>query len=369
MKPRQHRSKSHDESARVKSTGEIPTAVFADPSGGDRSNKNFPKTDINYWKARLILRRYRFPASGESEQHLAAYINDMHGGYFFPLGTADIEEAAAKACKIHQMATEQGWDDVCREFSRELIVSFEWCTNPVLWTYTTIHTLLGKCAEVPLDQSPANLNRQRVLVVEPDEGIRRALCWSIDHQAGFVSVPCSSAESFSQMLVQHKPRIVLLSRKLTGSVGFKSAGAIAPIQPGVPAITYSVHMDGDQMFVSTPGGAAGYLVKRVPPDRLLEPILKANNRPDQKPEDPLLRVKYYFQQLLQLPSNHDNAALASLTPRERQVLEFLSKGYVDKEIAQAMGIGIWTVHDHIKNIFQRLRVRTRVEAAIRYLEK
>jgi DNA-binding NarL/FixJ family response regulator len=369
MKSRQHRSKSHDEFTRVKSTGEISTAVFAEHSGNEGPNKKFPKTDLNYWRERLILRRYRFPASGESEQDLAAYINDPHGGYFFPLGTPDVETAAAKACKIYRMAAEQGWDDVCREFSRELIVSFEWCTNPVLWTYTTIHTLLGKCAEASLDQPQANLNRQRVLVVELDEGIRRALCWSIDHQAGFVSVPCSSTEAFSQTLAQHKPRIVLLSRKLTGPVGFKSAGTIAPIQPGIPAITYSVHADGDQMLVSTPGGAAGYLVKRVPSDRLLEPVLKAVNRPDLKPEDLLVRVKYYFQQLLQLPSNHDNAALASLTPRERQVLEFLSKGYVDKEIAQAMGIGIWTVHDHIKNIFQRLRVRTRVEAAIRYLEK
>jgi DNA-binding NarL/FixJ family response regulator len=369
MKPRQHRSKSHEEFARVKSTAGISAAVSAEPSNDAVPDKNFPKKDLNYWRERLIVRRYRFPASGESEQDLAAYINDTNGGYFFPLGTPDAEMAAAKACQIYQMATEQGWNDVCREFSRELIVSFEWCNNPVLWTYTTIHTLVGKHAETPSDQPQANLNRHRIFVVESDEGIRQAICWSIDHQAGFVSVPCASAESFNQMMALHKPRMVLLSHKLAGPVGFKSAGTIATIRPGVPATTYSVHVDGDQMFVSTPGGAAGYLVKRVPSDRLLEPILKAVNRQDLKPEDLLLRVKYYFQQLVQLPSNHDNAALASLTPREREVLELLSKGYVDKEIAQAMGIGIWTVHDHIKNIFQRLQVRTRVEAAIRYMEK
>lgn len=268
------------------------------------------------------------------------------------------------------MMIEQGWENICREFSRELIVSFEWCINPVLWTYTTIHTLVGKLEDVPQhESSTGKSNRRRVLVVEPDEGIRQALCWSVDHQPGFASIPCRSPESFSQMLAFHKPRIVLLSRKLAEAVGFKSAGTIAAIHPGVPAATYSVHADGDRMFVSTPGGAAGYLVKRVPPDRLLDPVLKALSRPDLKSEDILLRVKYYFQELLQLPSGHDNSAIASLTPREREVLELLSKGYVDKEIAQAMGIGIWTVHDHIKNIFQRLHVRTRTEAAIRYMEK
>ena len=47
----------------------------------------------------------------------------------------------------------------------------------------------------------------------------------------------------------------------------------------------------------------------------------------------------------------------------------LSKGCVDKEISTAMGISVWTVHGHIKKIFERLNVRTRTEAVIRHLEK
>jgi len=241
--------------------------------------------------------------------------------------------------------------------------------NPVLWTYTTIHTLVGKQAGQASDVSSPNPNRQRVLVVELDTGIRRALCWSVEQQAGFASVPCDSAAAFADTLESHRPRMVLLNRNVAGRVGFKSAGTVAPIQPGVPALTYSVHADGDRMFVSTPGGAAGYLVKRVKPDRLLEPILKVASRSELMTEDFLLRVKYYFQELLQLHSGHDSLALAKLTPREREVMELLSKGCVDKEIAQAMGISLWTVHGHIKNIFERLQVRTRTEAVIRYLEK
>ena len=367
MKP--PRSKLYQKLGRVKSTGGISATASPEDFQQDQTAKKLPANDANYWKERLILRRYRFPASGESEHDLAAYVSDADAGYFFPLGTADVEMAATKACQIYQVVAEQGWDSACREFTRELIVSFEWCLNPVLWTYTTIHTLTGKRAEVDSSPPRDNLNRHRVLVLELDDGVRRALCWSIDHQAGFVSVPCNSIEFFNRALVQHKPRMVLLNRNLAGPAGFKSAGSVAPIQPGVPAITYSVHSDGDHMFVSTPGGAAGYLVKRVQPDRLLEPVLKAISRPDLMTEDFQLRVKYYFQELLQLPSGHDNSGLAKLTPREREVLELLSKGYVDKEIAQAMGIGIWTVHDHIKNIFERLHVRTRTEAAIRYLEK
>ena len=285
--------------------------------GKDQTEKNLHKTDSRYWQHRLILRRYRFPASGESEQDLTTRIDQGGIGYFFPLGTSDMETAAAKAGQIHQMVVKQGWNTVFQQFPRELIVSFEWCMNPVLWTYTTIHTLVGKRTELALESSPANPNRQRVLVVELDAGIRRALCWSINQQAGFVSVACDSIEAFTQALALHKPRMVLLNRNLAGRIGFKSTGTVAPIQPGVPALTYSVHVDGDQMFVSTPGGAGGYLVKRVKPDRLLEPILKVASRSELMTEDFLLRVKYYFQELLQLHSSHDNLALAKLTRRER----------------------------------------------------
>jgi len=361
-----HRSKS----ARKFGQNKTRSKIFpAPPSTPDPPENPHPRNDARYWRQRLLLRRYRFPASGETEQDLAAQIDHAGIGFYFPLGTPDMEAAAARACQIYQVAVKQGWGAVCRHFSRELIVSFEWCMNPVLWTYTTIHTLVGKRSGPESDKTTPHPNRQQVLVVELDAGIRRALCWSIDQQAGFVSVPCDSAVSFTNALKLQKPRMVLLNRHMAGRIGFKSPGTVTPLQPGVPALTYSVHVDGDQMFVSTPGGAGGYLVKRVKPDRLLEPILKVASRSELMTEDFLLRVKYYFQELLQLRSSHDSLALARLTHREQEVMELLSKGCVDKEIAQAMGISLWTVHGHIKNIFERLQVRTRTEAVIRYLEK
>jgi DNA-binding NarL/FixJ family response regulator len=80
-------------------------------------------------------------------------------------------------------------------------------------------------------------------------------------------------------------------------------------------------------------------------------------------------VKRFFNELLRPRSTQRTGALARLTPRENEVLLLLSKGCVDKEIAQALGISAWTVHGHIKKIFERLQVRTRTEAVVRYLEK
>jgi DNA-binding NarL/FixJ family response regulator len=111
------------------------------------------------------------------------------------------------------------------------------------------------------------------------------------------------------------------------------------------------------------------LFKRVPPTGLLEPIVNSADDGDLSAQDQQTSVKSFFRALLQTHHNDDASGLAKLTRRERDVLGLLSKGRVDKEIAQALGISAWTVHDHIKSIFERLRVRTRTEAVARYLEK
>ena len=182
------------------------------PSGSFVKSKPAANINDGNWKDRLILRRYRFPASGETENDLATRIEQGGVGYFFPLGTSNVEAATATAARIYQTVLDQGWNSVFQQFPRELIVSFEWCMNPVLWTYTTIHTLVGKRAEPALESPPVNPNRQRVLILELDAGIRRALCWSIDQQSGFGSVGCDSVEAFTQALATHKPRMVLLTQ-------------------------------------------------------------------------------------------------------------------------------------------------------------
>ncbi|HXF10360.1 MAG TPA: response regulator transcription factor [Desulfuromonadaceae bacterium] len=319
------------------------------------------------WRQRLLLRRYQFPGSGESGKDFTARIDHGGQGFYFPLGTSDVESAADRAEKIHQAADRQGWEVVCRKFSRELMVGFEWSANPILWSYTTIHTLVGPGftnLERPLDP-----NLSPVLIAETDEGIARALAWCVNQQKDLQGIICSSEKSFEHAFEARKPQIVLLNRNFAGRVGFESSGRMATIRANVPALTYSCAMDGDQLFASTPGGAEGYLLKRVKPEKIFEPIHGVSGRPDFSADDMLARVKNYFKGLLQSRSSQDASALAKLTPREQEVLALLSKGCVDKEIASALGISAWTVHGHIKKIFERLKVRTRTEAVVRYLEK
>lgn len=317
------------------------------------------------WQQRLLLRRYRFAPSHESETDFAARIDYAGLGFYFPLATSNPKLAAAKAEKIYQTVARQGWNAACRKFSRELMVGFEWCANPILWTYTTIHTLVASSGNPAATDKN---NSQNVLIVEADAGIRRALEWCVNQQGGLCGIGCDSEKSFDPALEAYKPQMILVNRNLARRVGLEFPGEIATIRT-VPALTYSCAMDGDQLFASTPGGAEGYLLKRVKPEKLFEPVLDASARPNFSSNDMPARVKMWFKGLLQSRSHPETSALAKLTPRENEVLALLSKGCVDKEIASALGISAWTVHGHVKKIFERLNVRTRTEAVVRYLEK
>jgi DNA-binding NarL/FixJ family response regulator len=331
--------------------------------------EGFSKTDVRFWRQQLLQRRYRFPASGEPEKSFAVRIGHAGSAYFFPLGTTDLDEAAKMACRIYCTVVRQGWEAAGKLFPRELIVAFEWSANPIMWTYTTVHTLVGRIAHVETLSAPARAELQRVLIIETDTGLRRALTWCINHQPGFSAIACASPETFAAAFAAHKPKLVLLNRSLAERMGIEFSGGLTPLPSGALALAYSVSVDGDHMFVSTPGGAEGYMLKRVSPVSVLDPMLQTGAISATSTEDYLAAVKSFFKGLLRPWSGQHTDALAKLTPRENEVLLLLSKGGVDKEIATAMGISVWTVHGHIKKIFERLGVRTRTEAVVRYLEK
>src|SRR5205823_12247151 len=114
----------------------------------------------------------------------------------------------------------------------------------------------------------------------------------------------------------------------------------------------------------------GYLLKRTSPDRLFEPIVGALKDGDLSPDRIALQVRRYFQSLAEsLSTLESEREMSRLTQREHDILNLLSKGFLDKEIADALGISLWTVHGHLKNIYEKLGVHTRTEAAVRYLHK
>lgn len=313
-----------------------------------------------FWKDRLVRRRYQFPQAGAPDRALTARIDHAGRAFYFPTGHAELEPATERAQQIYDTVAAHGWEAACQRFARELTVGFEWSAQPVMWTYTTIHTAVGQ-AEPQASPPASGGGAARVLVIEGDPGIRQSLIWCLEEAGTVRAFACARAEEMAAALAHYKPRVVLVNRNFAGRVTAAPRHALV--------VSYSVARDGDELFASTPGGSEGYIFKRIAPTSLLEPIAGPDGDMTPTLDFFQARIRSYFKDLFLPAAASEAARLGKLTRREKDVLGLLSKGYMDKEIAESLGISAWTVHDHIKSIFERLRVRTRTEAVARYLEK
>jgi DNA-binding NarL/FixJ family response regulator len=319
--------------------------------------------DAEYWKRRLIHRTYPEPARGR-DREFSVRIEYARRSQYFPLGTSDEAEAAARAMRIYRAVVDKGWGFADGLFPRELSLALRWQDNPLAWTYTTIHTRRS-------GGPGSNRGHQghRVALIEPDVGIRFALAECANSQEGFrCDLAFDGMASALRELPRQRVDLVLANHDLPEAPPAFSLDALQRVRPGLAVICYSVFEDADQLFKSTPGGSAVYMLSRTSPYRLFEPIADLEGPPAR--ERVASCVRAYFQRLSALlPLGTPIWKLARLTPREHEILDCLSKGDLVKEIADRLGISNWTVQGHVKSIFEKLNVHTRTEAVIKYLHK
>jgi DNA-binding NarL/FixJ family response regulator len=330
-----------------------------------------PKTDARYWKRRLLRRRPTSIANLTTSGEFSARIEHAGTSYYFPLGTLHEDSAAAKARDIYLAVVKDGWDTVNQWFPHEVTVAVHWADNPLAWTYATFHTVVEDLVPRTAFGASRRSRHVPVAVVESDASIRRALFRCVNSQDGFT---CTATFASAKEALHGIPRcashLVLVSRALPDITPNEFADRLRRLAPDLAVLFFAAYEDSDQLFKATPGGASGYLLKRTPPERLFEPVMEALEAETLSAERIALHVRRYFQNLIASLSGDDSAHdMAKLTHREHEILNLLSKGYVDKEIAEALTISIWTVHGHLKKIFEKLGVHTRTEAAIKYLHK
>src|SRR5262249_31075170 len=160
------------------------------------------------------------------------------------------------------------WDAAQRQFSRELTIAIHWANNPLAWTYTTVHT----CPDHGNLRPPAAAHHPAppwpVALIETDPDLRHALTDGLNQHAEFYCQGAFvNAEQALDALPRRRAHLVLVNQHLAMTESFRRLHQFAP---DWPALSYSVHEDSEQLFMATPGGATGYLLKRTSPDKLLE---------------------------------------------------------------------------------------------------
>jgi DNA-binding NarL/FixJ family response regulator len=320
---------------------------------------------VAYWKARLLQRRYPAPNSRDDATEWSARIEHDGQAHYFPLGTSSPRLAASRALKTYQLVVRKGWAAASQKHAREVTLALHWAMEPVAWTYTTLHTL----RHVRAGLSP-NQPRIKVALLESEPSLRDALEYWINQHAALRCVrTVASGAAAIEHAADHSGLLWLVNSAVGGEPkGRDWLARLSDSSPETCGLMYSLYEDSNQVFLAAPGGASGYMLKRTPADRFLDPIT-LGGVPDRITADLILsRVRQYFQAALAF-APVPSSSVVPLTTREHEILELVGKGYVDKEIAARLGISPWTVHGHMKNIFEKLSVHSRTEAVVRSFHK
>jgi DNA-binding NarL/FixJ family response regulator len=202
----------------------------------------------------------------------------------------------------------------------------------------------------------------RVSVVEDDTRVRGGLVQLINLSEGFQCVSQhSTGETALAELGRVKPDVVLMDINLPGINGVECARQLRPSLPQAQIMMLTVYEDTELIFKALTAGATGYLLKQTPPAELLAAIRDVHRGGSPMTSHIARKVVASFQQTA------PTRTLENLTPREQEVLDHLARGFLYKEIAEALGISYDTVHAHIRRIYEKLQVRSRTEAVAKHL--
>jgi DNA-binding NarL/FixJ family response regulator len=211
----------------------------------------------------------------------------------------------------------------------------------------------------------ANPKTIAVAVVEDDAGLRGSLRKILEDGPGTRCVAVvGSAEEALVRLPGAKPDVVLMDINLPGASGVECVARLAPLLPQAHFIMLTVFDDTEAVFQSLAAGAVGYLTKPMDPERLLAAIRDVHAGGAPMTSSIARRIVQAFRK----PAVGARAGVEDcLAPREQEILNLLSKGYLQKEIAEQLGISFPTVRTLTARIYKKLHVHSRSQAVAKYL--
>ncbi len=161
------------------------------------------------------------------------------------------------------------------------------------------------------------------------------------------------------------PDVVLMDLQLPDTTGVECTFQLKSQLPGTQFMIFTVHEDSEQIFNALKSGASGYLLKRTPPDEILAAIRDLHSGGAPMSSEIARKVVQSFRPAA--PARAPKPALETLSPRQEEILRLLSQGHTVKEIADHTGLTVETVRSYLKLVYQKLHVRSRTEALLKFL--
>lgn len=206
----------------------------------------------------------------------------------------------------------------------------------------------------------------RVAVIEDDRIMRALLEKLITKQPELdLCGAWGSGEEALAALHPLRPDVVVVDLELPGISGEDSIRALSAVLPCAAFVVLTMHEDAERVFGALQAGANGYLLKGSHSSVIVSGIQAAHlGGSPLSPEVAGMVIRTFKKNGGKKPP----IPLPSLSPRERQILERLATGMAPKEVAAELDISYETVRDYLKQIYQKLHVRSRTEAVLRFLE-
>jgi len=205
----------------------------------------------------------------------------------------------------------------------------------------------------------------RVSIVEDDAPARGILAGWLGRAEGF---RCQSQHASGELALANlpleKPDVVLMDINLGGINGVECVRRLKPLLPDTQFVMLTVYEDADHILRALEAGASGYLLKQTPRTQLLAAVREVSAGGSPMTSNIARKVVLSFQ--------HSRPSLPEetpLSPREQEVLDLLARGYLYKEIADALNISVPTVNTYIRRIYEKLQVRSRSQAVARYAHR
>lgn len=204
----------------------------------------------------------------------------------------------------------------------------------------------------------------KVAIIEDLESFRNALATLVERTNGFVLVGSfANAEEALQPIIDTSPDICLVDINLPGMNGIELVSKIRQAKPKTLCMMCTAYDEDEKVFQALEAGAHGYLLKASTPQKITDAMLELFNGGSPMSNEIARKVVTRFSKV------NTNKALEVLTNRENEILTFLSKGLLYKEIALQLSISPETVRKHLYNIYDKLHVNNRTEAVNIYFNR
>jgi two-component system response regulator DevR len=203
--------------------------------------------------------------------------------------------------------------------------------------------------------------RQRILIVDDHEVVRLGLRALLEKQPNLdVVAEAATAREALEKTRDYNPDVVVMDIRLKGGSGIEACQEITEAYPETKVIMLTSYAEDEMLFSAIRAGAAGYVLKQIGGDDLIRAI-EAVGRGEAL-LDPAVTQRV-FQEVRKAAREEEASAFAELTQQEMHVLQLVSEGRTNRQIAEMLYLGEGTVRNYVSSILSKLNVRNRAEAA------